>query len=223
MFDTDTDIHIFLRKHRNECGQFHQAVLQQCLDAVAHVISEGVSGDLVEIGVYKGVMVMAICAKLIQLGVTDRVVHLYDTFEGMTKPTADDVFIQTGATPDLSNPNVLVRSPLHQVKHNISLIGYPAELLRFHVGDICQVGTEDVPVKIAFLRLDTDWYESTRFELEIFAPKVSPNGIITQDDYNWWNGATKAVNEYLEKHNPSLKFNHLSPHGVWWVIPAACA
>lgn len=119
MFHTDTDIHTFLRVHRNECGQFHQAALQQCLDAVAHVITEGVSGDLVEIGVYKGVMVMAMCAKLIQLGVTDRVVHMYDTFEGMTQPTADDVLIQTRATPDLTNPNVLVRAPLHQVKDNI--------------------------------------------------------------------------------------------------------
>lgn len=59
----------------------------------------------------------------------------------------------------------------------------------------------DVPDKVAFLRLGTDWYESTRLELELFAPKVSPNGIITQDDYNWWSGATKAVDEYLEKQD----------------------
>jgi O-methyltransferase len=222
MFETDTDIQTFLRKHRDECGQFHQAALQQCLDAVAHVISERVSGDLVEIGVYKGVMVMAMCAKLIQLGDAGRVVHLYDTFEGMTQPTADDVLIQTRTAPDLSNPNVLVRSPLHQVKRNMSLVGYPAELLRFHIGDICQVG-QDVPDKVAFLRLDTDWYESTRFELEFFGPKVSPNGIITQDDYNWWSGATKAVDEYLEKQDAPRKCNHLSPHGIWWVVPATSA
>jgi hypothetical protein len=138
----------------------------------------------------------------------------------MPAPTAADVVIPTGAVPDLNNPNVLVRSPLHHVKHNMSLIGYPTELLRFHVGDIRKVGG-DIPKQIAFLRLDTDWYESTAFELEAFAPKVSPTGIVTQDDYNWWNGATKAVDEYLQATKRPPKCNYLKPHGIWWIVPTA--
>jgi hypothetical protein len=139
----------------------------------------------------------------------------------MTQPTADDVMVHTGASPDLTSPHVLVRCPVHEVKQNLSLIGYPEELLRFHVGDICQVKSQDLPEKIAFLRLDTDWYESTKHELEYFAPRVSPNGIITQDDYGWWNGATKAVDEYLGKQQPPRQCNYLKPHGIWWTVPAA--
>jgi hypothetical protein len=162
-------------------------------------------------------MAMAICAKLVQLGVRDRVVHLYDTFEGMTAPTEADTLIVTGARPNMSDPNVLVHSPLDRVKRNLSLIGYPEEMIRYHVGDITRVAAEDVPERIAFLRLDTDWYESTKFELEVFVPRVSAGGVVAQDDYGWWSGATKAVDEHLARQAPHPATHKLSPHGIWWV------
>jgi|APCry1669192522_1035417.scaffolds.fasta_scaffold01682_3 Macrocin-O-methyltransferase (TylF) len=212
MFDTDVSIITFLRQNKKTCGEFHEEALYQVLTAVEHVINTGIVGDFVEIGVYKGVMVMAMAAKLIQMGKTERKIHLYDTFEGMVDPTPKDVYCQTGLPADICNASVKSVAPLDNVQSNMALTGYPTKNLIYHVGDICKV--TEFPPSIAFLRLDTDWYESTKFELEHFAPNVSVGGVITQDDYNWWKGATDAVNEYLAEHPADTKL--LKPHGIWW-------
>ena len=190
--------------------------MQQVLDAVGHVVKHNIPGDLVEVGVYKGVMVMAMCAKLLQLGVTNRHVHLYDTFQGMTEPCDKDVLLANGVAADMNDPSVLSSASLDLVKRNVSRIGYPMDFVHFHVGDVCKVDPVTIPSPIAFLRLDTDWYESTKYELEHFTPRVSHRGVITQDDYAWWGGATTAVNEYLRVHrnvNPVCMY----PHGIWWM------
>jgi len=201
-------------------SEFHDEAMRQVLDAVERVVRGGVPGDLVEIGVYRGAMVMAMAAKLRQLGVTDRRVHLYDTFAGMTPPTERDG--RNGAAPDMASPAVLSRSPLEEVKANMALTGYPEAMLTYHVGDVCATADEDVPPVIAFLRLDTDWYESTRFELERFAPRVSRGGVVTQDDYGFWDGATAAVDEHLASR-PDVRPRRMVPHGVWWVVVATAA
>jgi hypothetical protein len=58
---------------------------------------------------------------------------------------------------------------------------------------------ENLPKKISILRLDTDFYESTKIELEILFPLLSNNGILIIDDYACWEGAKKAVDEYFSK------------------------
>lgn len=60
------------------------------------------------------------------------------------------------------------------------------------------------PGEIAILRLDTDWYESTRHELEHLYPRLSPGGILIIDDYGHWRGSRKATDEYIEKHAAAL-------------------
>ena len=213
MASTDKAIAATLRALNCE---FHEEALHQVLDAVTRVVEQNVPGDLIEIGVYKGTMVMAMCTRLVQLGITDRRVHLYDTFEGMTPPTDRDS--RGGAPPDMTSAAVRSCSSLDAVKANMALTGYPPEMLVYHVGDICATRAEDVPERIAFLRLDTDWYESTKFELATFVPRVSPGGVVTQDDYDYWNGATAAVDEHLSLR-PHIKKNRMQPHGVWWVEP----
>ena len=56
---------------------------------------------------------------------------------------------------------------------------------------------ENLPTKISLLRLDTDWYESTKIELEVLFPLLSKNGILIIDDYGYWKGSKKAVDEYI--------------------------
>ena len=214
MFKTDNDINDFLKYNVSSYGEFHNDALYQVLNAVNHIITNNIDGDLIEIGVYKGVMVAAMCAKLLQLGVTDRKIHLYDTFEGMVQPTYKDIYCNTGENADINNPAVKSVSPLENVKYNISLIDYPSANIIYHKGDICKTNLDEIPQKIAFLRLDTDWYESTKFELQYFIPFVSNNGVVTQDDYGWWKGASDAVNEYLSNKNIDIKL--LNPHGIWW-------
>jgi hypothetical protein len=61
-----------------------------------------------------------------------------------------------------------------------------------------------LPTSIAILRLDTDWYESTKIELEILYPLLQPGGILIIDDYGYWSGSRKAVDEYFEGKTPFM-------------------
>ena len=76
--------------------------------------------------------------------------------------------------------------------------GYPAERLHFVEGKVEDTIPEQAPERIALLRLDTDWYESTRHELEHLYPRLSPGGVLIIDDYGHWEGARQAVDEYFK-------------------------
>ena len=82
--------------------------------------------------------------------------------------------------------------------------GYDETRLHFIKGKVEDTLTQSeaqLPSSIAVLRLDTDWYESTRVELEVFWPRLSPGGWLYLDDYQAWGGATRAVDEWLAKNN----------------------
>jgi len=65
------------------------------------------------------------------------------------------------------------------------------------------------PKEIALLRLDTDYYESTRHELEHSYPRLSPGGILIIDGYGHFMGAKKAVNEYFNQHPEPIFFHRI--------------
>ena len=64
--------------------------------------------------------------------------------------------------------------------------------------------SKNIPDKISILRLDTDWYESTKIELEILFPRLVKNGILIIDDYGEWSGCRKATNEYFQDKNAAM-------------------
>jgi len=94
-------------------------------------------------------------------------------------------------------------------------------LINYHKGDICK--TEFIPDAISVLRLDTDWYESTKFELDHFYDKVSSGGLIIIDDYGWWKGCKKAVDEFLDSRNANqdkkINIQPIDMEGVYIVKP----
>ena len=63
---------------------------------------------------------------------------------------------------------------------------------------------KNLPKKISILRLDTDWYASTRVELDILFPLLQKNGILIIDDYGAWSGSKKAVDSYFSKKNLTM-------------------
>ncbi|MDA0653017.1 MAG: macrocin O-methyltransferase, partial [Proteobacteria bacterium] len=75
--------------------------------------------------------------------------------------------------------------------------GYPFDRFNLSAGDILQTMPKAAPGKIALLRLDTDWYESSRHELDHLYPRLESGGVLIIDDYGDWDGARLAVDEYF--------------------------
>jgi O-methyltransferase len=178
--------------------------------AVRYVVATGVRGAVVECGVWRGGSMMAVARTLLQLDRTDLDLYLFDTFEGMTEPTARDVH-WTGepaaallAREQRKDESVLwARAPLESVQRVLSTIPYPASRLHFVPGRVEETIPGQAPDQIALLRLDTDWYASTKHELVHLYPRLAPRGVLIIDDYGWWRGAREATDEYFAEHGPA--------------------
>jgi hypothetical protein len=70
-----------------------------------------------------------------------------------------------------------------------------------------------LPEQIAVLRLDTDFYESTRHELRHLYPRLVHGGVLIIDDYGHWAGARKAVDEYIAEEGIRLLLNRIDYTG----------
>ncbi|CAB4906968.1 MAG: macrocin O-methyltransferase [Actinobacteria bacterium] len=188
--------------------------LWSLIGAVRYVTDAGLAGDFVECGVWRGGSVMAMAKELNRLSVTDRQIWLYDTYAGMTAPTDFDVEAGTGvtATEMLSTTeigdgnNVWCVAGRADVEANVRSTDYPFSNFHFVEGDVAQTLQTSVPEEIALLRLDTDWYESTRVGLEVLYPRLVPGGVCILDDYGHWQGARTAVDEYFaaQGHRPYM-------------------
>ena len=176
------------------------------LRAVDYTVGQPVPGDFVECGVWRGGSVMVMARRLQELNAANRAIWLYDTYEGMTAPTDADVEAASGTTAQQlldetavgDGNNVWCVAGIDDVTMNVTGTGYPPHLFRFVQGDVAVTLREQVPEQIALLRLDTDWYESTKVGLEVLYPRVAVGGVVVLDDYGHWQGARKAVDEYFD-------------------------
>ena len=197
------------RTHFDACRPFTLTSAERMYSlqiAVRHVVEAGVPGDLVECGVWRGGSSMLMARVLLELSVSDRRLYLYDTFAGMSEPSLHDGATVRGRwrEAERANSNDWCYAPLDEVRRNMAATGYPAELIEFVEGKVEESIPARAPEKIALLRLDTDWYESTRHELIHLYPRLSPGGVLIIDDYGHWEGARKAVDEYFAAHGPVL-------------------
>ena len=181
------------------------------IEAVRHIVENNVEGAMVECGVWKGGSAMTIALVLKELGDESRELFLYDTFTGMTAPTEADVSGQWGKASDIfsatntsDDTSAWCLSPLDEVKNNLLRTSYPEEKIHYIQGKVEDTIPGTMPGKIALLRLDTDWYISTRHELTHLFPLLSMNAILIIDDYGCWEGAKKAVDEYISENNIRL-------------------
>jgi O-methyltransferase len=173
-------------------------------EAVEYVVRNEIVGAFVECGVWRGGSVMAEALTLLRRGVDDRNLYLFDTFAGMPMPRADDVSLREPEQPALarwqrdqrSEHNEWAYASIETVRENVISTGYPAERVHLVRGLVEETIPRQAPTEIALLRLDTDWYGSTRHELEHLYPRLAARGILILDDYGSWAGARKAVDEY---------------------------
>lgn len=192
------------------------------IEAVRHVERHRVPGAIVECGVYKGGSMMAAALTLLREGTADRDLYLFDTFEGMPPPTAEDVDLHGNSAVeefDRRRDGEWLACSLERVREAVLSTGYPAERVHLVQGPVEDTLPERAPEGIAVLRLDTDWYASTRHELEHLYPRLASRGVLIVDDYGHFRGARKAVDEYLEGLGAAVLLGRLDYTGRMVVKP----
>lgn len=177
--------------------------------ATEYIIKNNIPGDFVECGVWRGGSSLLIIKTLQKFNVTNRKIWLFDTFDGMSNPTDNDKDFSNKTAETLlrqekknNNSYIWAYATLEDVQTNINLAAYPSNLVNYIKGKV----EDTLPKKkyfdsCALLRLDTDWYESTKIELEYFYPLLINKGVLIIDDYGHWQGCRKAVDEYFKKLN----------------------
>lgn len=180
--------------------------LHALLEAVRYISGSDISGSIVECGVWRGGSMMAAAFALRELGAANRHLYLFDTFEGMPQPRVVDsrfdgvqastIFEALRTGTDSSS---YCRSPIEDVEKTLRSTGYPIDLVHLVKGKVEKTIPDCAPESIALLRLDTDWYDSTKHELEHLYPRLQRGGILIIDDYGHWQGCKKAVDEYFSR------------------------
>ena len=217
--DIDPEIASIVQSARAYTMTSTKRVAALC-EAVKYIVDSRIEGDVVECGVWRGGSMMAVAKSLRWLGENKRTLHLFDTFEGMTPPTDNDVEFDGQsaevllASSDKSDAeSVWCHAPLEGVRAVLSETGYDMDKLVFVQGRVEDTLPNAAPERIALLRLDTDWYESTRHELEHLYPRLVPGGVLIIDDYGHWQGARKAVDEYIAEHRLQIHLQRIDYSG----------
>lgn len=205
--------------------------------SVIHRDLVNVEGDFVECGVWKGgsTAINVFAEMHANRGIKKRDFWLFDTFEGLPMPdpkmnpdgytkwvrlgrengTKDSVVDGQGYRDEDGNLRWNY-SPMDTVKKTLSLTGYDMEKFHFIKGkveDTLKISS-NIPQKIAFLRLDTDWYESTVLEMKYLTKNLVIGGVIHQDDYHNWSGARTATDEFLKLYGDNFIISLSS--SMWW-------
>jgi O-methyltransferase len=188
--------------------------MSMLLKSFNHIRENNIDGDFVECGVWKGGNLM-ILNHLNNFYKTARKIYGFDTYQGMSEPTSHDIKVDgTVATikfdklKDGENFSNWDNCSIDEVKNNFIKNRLNPNEINFIKGKVenTLLDGNNLPKKISILRLDTDFYESTKIELEILYPLLSKNGVLIIDDYGCWEGARKAVDEYFSNSKIWLNF-----------------
>ena len=193
-------------------------------DLIIYVLKKNIQGAFIECGVHEGLQ-QYIWIELIMLNSITSIpdIYLYDTFAGLVEPTKYDYTCKDTVLYKLNNKQVhyiwkkeIISSninnwcyaPLDKVKNYLYSTGYPENKLHFIEGNTIETlkNKENIPEKIAVLRLDTDWYESSKAEIETLYNNVVVGGVIIFDDYYHWDGQRRAVDDYFKSINITYDF-----------------
>lgn len=215
--ESDTPVDIFNDKEfmllYDQCKDYTMTTIERMYSlyqSMNYIFQNNIEGNFVECGVWKGGSSMLIALMLKKQQMNNRKLYLYDTFEGMSEPSEfDKTFSGQSAEILLTKEkkeiqsSVWCYSSLDEVKQNLFSTGFGKENIIFIKGKVEDTIKDNLPGNLSLLRLDTDWYESTKIELELLYPLLQNKGVLIIDDFGHWDGAKRAVIEYFEK----IKFN----------------
>jgi O-methyltransferase len=187
-------------------------------------MDEHVQGDFVECGVWKGgsagVMGLALKARG-----EERILHLFDSFQGLPEPTIDDgahaAEYSGGRGSGVLQSVDKCRAGVEEVRDFlINQLGLSDKLVGFHIGWFQDSIPKSAPAvgPISVLRLDGDWYESTRVCLEFLYPLMSSGGVVILDDYFCWQGCAKATEEFRSRFSISAPIRRIDSDAAFWKV-----
>ena len=194
-----------------ECGKFSMTGpvrMWALVQAMKHVQRQGIQGDFVECGVWKGGN-LALLDKFSKTIGLERKVYGFDTFSGMPEPDNVDIDLfgnsaketMQNEVKDETISNIHAFATIEQVRNNLNNLNIrDVNLIQGNVEDTL-AKHQNIPDQIAILRLDTDWYSSTKVELETLYPLLQSGGVLIIDDYGHYEGAKKAVDEYFNSNS----------------------
>lgn len=189
--------------------------------SVKYVVESGVPGDVVECGVFKGGSAIMMAASFAYFGDVSRRIFLFDTFEGWPQPTDPDVdffgqdhkhlydqSLSKAREHEQENVQSIFTLPEFFESTRAAILSgsdYPQDKFFFIKGLVESTLPNEEIKALSILRLDTDYYESTAWELKTLWPTLSVGGVLLIDDYGQFHGARKAVDEYLHQNRiPAL-------------------
>jgi O-methyltransferase len=224
---TDVEKSIYLKSAMNLCGG--PEAIASLIRAVEYVVRNKIPGALVECGVFMGGNIEVMIRALQSMQIDDRDIYLYDTFAGMPQPDARDDEGLGGAMKisweahrtdaDGTSGSDWMRATVETVRQRIEPLGYPVARLHFVKGMVEDTIPGVAPDKIAILRLDTDFYSSTKHELKHLYPRLMPGGILIIDDYGAIPGARLAADEYASENDLGWFLHRVDPHVRLMVKP----
>lgn len=189
-------------------------------EAVRYIVKAQIAGDLVECGVWRGGSSMVMARALKEADETQRTLFLYDTFAGMSEPAAIDKDLlgtdahgQWKRSLKRGGASSWCYGDLEDVRRNLFGTGYPSERMRFVKGKVEDTIPATLPERIALLRLDTDWFDSTYHEFVHLYPRLERGGVLIVDDYGHWKGAREATDRYLTENQIRLLLNRVDYTG----------
>ena len=200
--------------------------LAALVQSVEWIERRGLPGAVVECGVWRGGSMMAAAWTLLHGRNDGRDLYLYDTFAGMTEPQDVDLHYDGSSAeqamqahdPSARSMQEWCYAGLDEVRGNLESTGYPSERIHYVAGPVEETIPGTLPGPIALLRLDTDFYSSTRQELQHLYPLVVPGGVVIIDDYGAWQGARRAVDEFLTD-KPEIFLHRIDVTGRIFIKP----
>lgn len=217
--DYDSDLKATIKRVRRYTLASARRIAALC-DSVEYIARSKVPGAIVECGVWRGGSVMAAALTLIRCGEVERDLYLFDTFSGMPEPGAADVpSPYDGYSPAhrwrriSGSGRQWAGVPVDRVRAAVESTGYPRERIHLVPGMVEDTLPAEAPEQVALLRLDTDWYASTKHELEQLYPRLTPGGVLIVDDYGHYEGARRAVDEHFAATGERVLLNRIDYTG----------
>ena len=187
--------------------------LHNVAELTDRALQEGVPGDFIETGVWRGGASAMMRGVLKARGITDRLVYLADSFKGLPPPNAEE-FPEDANSQFHLRPRLAIG--LDEVKRTFEAYGFLDEQVRFVEGWFKDTLHKLDAPRFALIRLDGDMYESTIQALTALYPKLSPGGFVILDDYGAIPSCRQATHDYREAHGIKEEIVQIDHTGVWW-------